>query len=203
MDDEAVRALARRGVVLTEDARAAGLDDRALRTARAAALMTRIRPGAYVDAQVWAAMSDEARYRQTVMAAARTLTAPVFSHYSAAALWGLPLVGRWPESVHVVARGASGGRSWRGVVVHGTDLDPPTDVRDGFTVTDPATTVLGVARVAPFATGLAMADHALRAELTTSDALAAGAETLGSRRGAARARRVVAAADARAESVGE
>ncbi|MDM7832168.1 hypothetical protein [Cellulomonas edaphi] len=203
MDVDAVSVLASRGLVHSSTARAAGLDGRELRQARADERLVRVRRDAYVKAERWAASTGAERYLLQVRAAAATLRSPTFSHHSAAAVWGLPMIGRWPAVVHVVGPPRAGGRSWRGVVRHQTDLPVRADERDGLLVTDAATTVCDMARVAPFATVLAMADHALRTGLTTSDELLDVVGQLGARRGSRAARRVAEAADPRAESAGE
>jgi hypothetical protein len=201
--DDVVGALAARGVVGAADARGAGLDARALQKAYAAERLVRVRPDAYVSADEWARLDPGHRYRLVVTAASRALGEPTFSHLSAAVVWDLPLIGTWPAAVHVTGGSVAGGRSWRGVVHHGTTLAVPAVVRHNVVVTDVPTTVCDVARVAPFATALAMADHALRTRATTPDALTEAAARLGARRGSRAARRVAEHADGRSESPGE
>lgn len=120
----------------------------------------------------------------------------VSSHQSAALLHGLPLV-RPPDEVHVtVARSRSGLRR-PGVVVHRSDLDPG-EVDAG--VTSPARTVMDCARSLPFAEALVVGDAALHLRLVTPDELALAARARPGARGTAAARRVVLAADGRAQS---
>jgi hypothetical protein len=198
-----IRALSSRGMVRTADARSAGVDPRALRAAHANDRLVRVRRDAYVDADEWAGSGSATRYGLRVKAASARLHEPVFSHYSAAVMWELPLIGTWPTDVHVRHARSGGGRSWPGVVRHGSDVEVPVVVRDGVVLTDVAATVVDIARVAPFATALAMADHALRVGLSTNDELDAAAARLGSRRGSRSARRVARYADGLAGSPGE
>jgi len=203
MRKDAFATLISRGLVRTQHARDAGVDERALRAARERGALVRVRHDAYIDTGQWTAMDAAERHRERVRAAAGALRDPVFSHFSAAAVWGLPLIGTWPSDVHVLGTRRGGGRSWPGVVQHTTDLPLSAVLYDGVVVTDVAATVIGVARVASFATALAMADHAVRSALVATDELAECAAGLGTRRGSRAARRVAERADGRAASPGE
>lgn len=201
--EDAIGALVGRGLVRSADARSAGLDARSLRAAHEASRLVRVRRDAYVDAGEWTRLTPAQRHLHRVQAASQRLHEPVFSHYSAAAAWDLPLLGTWPTDVHVRHARSGGGRSWPGVVRHGSVDEIRAVMRNGLLVTDAATTVVDIARVAAFAAGLAMADHALRVGLASADELLAAAERLGSRRGSRAARRVAAHADGLAGSPGE
>jgi len=190
-------------VVGSADARRAGLSGKDLRRASAAGRLTRVRRDSYVQSEAWSGASGREQHRLRVIAAARSLTTPVFSHYSAAAVWGLPLIGRWPDEVHIVRERRGGGRSWPGVVCHGARRPPPVTIQEGLAVTTAARTLLDLARVASFPAGVAAADHVLRSGLATDDDLLAELEAMGPVRGSRLARRVVDVADARSESVGE
>jgi len=74
---------------------------------------------------------------------------------------------------------------------------------DGVQVTGVARTVLDVARTWEFAAALVAADHALHRAWATPARLTTELEAAGRGRGVRRARRVVDAASARSESVGE
>lgn len=119
----------------------------------------------------------------------------VVSHLSAALLHGLAVVNN-PDRVHVtVPRGQHRRQAKLGCELHWADDVPAVDE-----VTTVIRTVLDCARALPFAEGLAIADSALRVtdvvrdDLDTAVAKLRGPHT-------ARARRVVAHADGRAESV--
>ncbi|WP_349903307.1 hypothetical protein [Parafrigoribacterium humi] len=118
--------------------------------------------GAYMAAEAWAAMGGDEQYRTIVLAAAELLPGkPVFSHYSAAALWRLPMVGAWQRRVHVTVPTADGGRS-SGVVFRHT-VGVPDDLTsiDGLTVTSLGRTVVDLARAASFGQAVVFADAAL------------------------------------------
>ena len=120
-------------------------------------------PGAYADGEKWAALKPLDRHRARVTAAARRMGAEVvFSHHAAAALWGIRILGDWPTAVDVIIERASGGRSTGQVRRHATGLSGVAITRlEGMLVTTPAQTVVDLARVLPFAQGVAAMDSAL------------------------------------------
>lgn len=64
-------------------------------------------------------MRNEDRYRLSVRAASAVTYRPILvSHLSAAALHGLPLIGSWPQTVHIIDRQAAGGSSSKSFTVH-------------------------------------------------------------------------------------
>lgn len=174
----------------------------------------RLSPGTYVSAAEWSELGVDERYR-TMVAAARGRLHPddVFSHWSAAALWHLPIIGPWPSIVHVTAPVEARRRSTTVLRRHRRELVDAPKVLDGMVATSLAETILDVARVATFSVALAMGDAALRrseglakavrdAGVTRTD-LARVFEALDVRRGRARARRVLEAIDPRADRPGE
>lgn len=171
-------------------------------------------PGVYLSTQRWLALDDDTRYLLSITAArARLHPDDVLSHWSAAALWGLPLIGSWPQKVHVTAPADSARTSTTVLQRHRRTLACPPRALGGFTVTDLAETVIDVGRVASFATAVAMGDAALRRhEKPSSSALVRGAsrddmaaalEAAPEHRGRARARRILAFIDAGADRPGE
>lgn len=196
-------AAAGRRVVSSRDAERLGVDARALRRAATDGRLVRVRRDAYVDGTRWGRATGPARHLVQVSAAARALPDAVFSHESAAAVWGLPVLGGWPSSVRVVGAYRGGGRRLAGVVHRSSTLTVETESRAGIRVTTCSRTVVDLARERPFATALAAADHALRAGLVTEEELALLVASLGPRRGVRGARHVVAHASGLAESPGE
>jgi hypothetical protein len=190
-------------VTTTGDAQAAGRDGEHLRRATRAGALVRVRHGAYVPAETWAAADAAERHRIRVLAAARRLHAPVFGHESAAAVWRLPLLGDWPRDVHVLVALARGTPSSPGVRRHRVADPVATRCVDGLAVTTVARTVVDLARTGSFARGLVLADAALRRHGVRHDDLAREVAAAGTGRGVRAARRVVAEADAAAESPGE
>lgn len=110
------------------------------------------------------------------------------------------------------AGGATGDvkpRVCRGGVRHGVHTHvsarPGAQVEyvDGLLVTNAVRTVIDCALVLPFTDAVVIADHALHAGLATSTDLSSALAAVGRRKGIGRARRVLASADAGAESPGE
>ena len=88
--------------------------------------------------------------------------------------------------------------------VHAAALHPEDVQRvDGLVCTSVARTVVDLARTLPFEQALVVADAARHHHRVSAAELAAAADRSVGRRGAPNARRAVAAADPRAESVGE
>ena len=130
--------------------------------------------------------------------------AAVVSHGSAAALHGLPLWRVPLAQVQVTrrppARSADEGR----LHTYVARLRPEdVVVLGGLAVTSVSRTVVDLARAMPFDAALVVADAALASGATTPDALLAVLTAAAGTRGSRSARRVVAAADWRSESVGE
>lgn len=123
---------------------------------------TRVSHGVYVASDAWGEVADYERYLLRVRAVALTRRSrPVLSHWSAAAIHGLPRAGSWPQEVHTIVGQSAGGRSRGGVVKHYGRL-PEHDVVeiDGLLVTSVARTVIDLAMTAPFAAATVVADRA-------------------------------------------
>lgn len=179
--------------------------DRDVRTGR----LTRVCTGAYVSTQVWEELS--ARDRHLVVAHVAQLMRRrrlVFSHWTAAAAWNLPILGEFPPDAHALGVKSSGGRSDERLVRHCVGVPAATVHLEGLEVTTLARSVIDLARVASFSAGVVAADAALRGDGGGSypalDRVLLFDE-IGprGRRGAARARQVVEFADARSGSPGE
>ncbi len=135
-----------------------------------------------------------------VAGVARRLRAPVvFSHVSAALLWGLPLL-RTPAHVHVMHPSRASARSDGAIVRHTARLDDD-DVRSvaGVRVTSLERTLLDCAAMLAPVAGLVVADAALAAGADPED-VARRAHDVHRARHAVRMRAVVAYADPGAES---
>ena len=137
----------------------------------------------------------------------------VFSQLAAAAVWQLPMVGRWPERVSVATAPATGGRSNSRVARSYIGHLPPSVYVDGLCVTGVRRTVVDVGRTCSFDVAVAIADAALHGQeprlglrarqpieaLVLVEELAA----LGSVPGAAKCRGVLDFSDGRSGSPGE
>ncbi|WP_353808501.1 hypothetical protein [Agromyces sp. SYSU T00194] len=152
------------GIVLARSMRAAG-QEAALYAAVRRGDLVRVRPGAYrAPAPASATMSgperDAQRHLSLVHAAAATLRTPVFTGYSAVALHGLPIVGRWPDVVEVVVARPTGSRR-PGIRYVATKTPPSTVTRGGLSVVALDHALLRLARTAPLIAALAATDAAL------------------------------------------
>ncbi|WP_349898719.1 type IV toxin-antitoxin system AbiEi family antitoxin domain-containing protein [Parafrigoribacterium soli] len=161
------------GIVLTKELVRLGVDDAAYRKAAARGDVERLHRGAYMDAGEWKKLEAHERYRQRVIAALLASRGnPVASHASAAALWRLPIIGQWPELVHVLASRSTGTRTENGFRRHAVDREDVDVVElDGIRVTSIERTLIDVAAAATFASAVATVDHALRRKLATTSAL--------------------------------
>ncbi|UZN04690.1 type IV toxin-antitoxin system AbiEi family antitoxin domain-containing protein [Cellulomonas sp. S1-8] len=166
--------------------------------------VVRVRRGTYVDAEAWRGLDDRARQVVRVRAVLAAASAPpVFSHWSAAAVLGLPVVGRRDEAVHVVQGSAGGGRSHGDVVRHAVGGGADTTVVDGIRVTSAARTVVDLARVGGVVAGVVAADAAVRRGLTDVEELRAEVAVVARGRGVRAARWTTGLVDPRSESPGE
>ena len=124
------------------------------------------------------------------------------SHTSALVLHGLPAHDLDTRRVTTTRhRPGSGSRRGQSAICHNLDLGDTVIEVDGIRVTSPARTIVDVARTSPFTGAVCAADEALRRTLCSPAELAAELEAAAGRVGIARARAVVAFADAGAESV--
>jgi hypothetical protein len=183
---------------------AAGHDDGELRRRRRTGELETVRRGAYISTADRRAEDELVRHRLLIMAGLGSLASgAVVSHCSAAVLLGLPVWSIPLNRLHVTRSQRTGGRLSRTVHLHTAPLvgDDVVEI-GGIAVTSPARTVVDLARSTPFETAVVTADGALRAGLMPA-ALAGVVERVSGWRGAAAARRVVAFADGRSESVGE
>jgi len=164
----------------------------------------RVRKGVYTSRARWEEAAEWERYLIRVHALAQARPDAVFSHESAAALWGLPLFGH-PRDVHVFDARRSRSLRYGDVTVHTSEDERSFVEHGGLRITSPDDTVLDLVRCLPAAFGLAVVDAALRAfpDAVTPDGLRALSAQRRNIRGRARIHWAVDRADARAESVGE
>lgn len=142
------------------------------------------------------------RVRPEVVAAAlRHRRGVTLGPVDAAAAWGLPepLGGRGPRLL-AATEGQARASGRTGVIVR-PELDQSVDLPLlGVSVPGPLTTVVDCALLLPGRDALAIADAALHRRLVRAEDLAAAADAVRGRRGAARARRVLTLADGLRES---
>lgn len=171
--------------------------------------LVRLRRGAYVQAGEVGERSTDPWDLRTPHLRLIAGTLPqlhpraALSHASAAALHGLPLFSSAVTSVHVTRDRHGGGVIRRSLRVHGSPLrDADRCVVDGRVVTSLARTVVDLARSLPYEQAVAVADCGLALGVDPA-ALSECLDQARSWYGAPQARRAVAFADGRSESVGE
>ncbi|MGO4783364.1 hypothetical protein [Cryobacterium sp. W22_MBD10_FK3] len=197
-----------RGLILASDAARVGLQHE-LRREFDRHTVVRLRRGVYVRAAEWDALGADDRYLRRIRAHAAVVEEPaVYSHLSAAAVWGLPVVGAWPTDIHVSVTAAAGGRSRHGVVRHTQEHDLDLTMHDGLRVTSVAATAVTLARVLRFGQAVAVMDKAIHEPrvgqaLTTMADLERAVAQLGRVPGRTAARRVLEFASPLSGSTGE
>jgi len=199
-------------ITLASELRAIGIDDRAYRRSATRGQIARVHRGAYVDAALWSSLDSDSRYRCRVLAAAMaSRSRPTVSHASAAALWGVPLIGRAPSSIHVLASVAAGTRT-EGAFRRHASVVPDLDVieRDGIRLTGFERTLVEFAAVESFASAVVAVDWALAPTVarrpkpvTTTVRLMEMADALGMVRARPRINRAIDFGDGRSGSAGE
>ena len=211
MDTSAL--LARRGdFILSVDLEQMGRDARELRVMCDRGELVRIRRGAYVPTESWRAANSLERHLLRIHATESSLPhESTFSHYSAAALHGLPILGSWPSDVHVIGARHRGGHGETGLRRHGT-MNIPEPVEVGpFRVTSVARTVVDLARVCSLRSAVVTADRAQANALkphtihqsTSRNDLMAELNTVPRRSGGAKAELAVNFSDGYSGSPGE
>ncbi|BDZ65051.1 hypothetical protein [Agromyces mangrovi Wang et al. 2018] len=153
-----------KGIVLARSMREVGQEAELYAAVRRGDLV-RIRPGAYrvptsADMRMSAPERDARRHRLLVQAAAMKLRRPVFTGYSAVAVHGLPIVGKWPDVVEVLVARPTGSRR-PGIRYVATKTEPPTVTVNGITVVTIEHALVGLARSAPLIAALTATDAAL------------------------------------------
>jgi len=163
--------------------------------------LVRVRRGVYAPGNLWRALPPWEKYLARVHAFGLLAPGAVFSHESAAALWGMPVLGD-PVTVHVTVPPSSAARETGGVRAHRA-TDPPQSVAtSGLLVVAPAETAVTLARHRHPAYGLAVVDATLRLDpMATLAELNGDNETRDSIRGRRHARWALERADAKRESV--
>lgn len=156
------RAFLREGLIFAADVREAGLSLLPLQRATRRGEFVRVRRGVYIPSETWDAADDRERHLLRMRAVAHDATGDVvFAGVSAAAAWGMPIEGRFPDEVVVIEAPRSGGKSEPGVrrtVVGGRDVEAVE--RRGLRVTTLERTAIDVARASTFPAAVAVLDWA-------------------------------------------
>ncbi len=158
------------GLISAVMLRDAGISSRALERLVGTGILTRIRQGAFVLTSVWRTMWPDERYRLFVRATVAASPRPlVVSHLSAAVMHRLPLVGAWPQTVHVLDTGAGGGASARLLTSHRSVPESETVLIDGVRVTALVRTLVDVAIAETAERSVPALDAGLHAVRAASD----------------------------------
>ncbi len=155
------------------------VNDRRLRSRIATGEIERIARGVYADRTAWRSLTPIARHAQLVWeCAARMSPGQTVSHFAAAALHGIDILGNWPPTFDVSIADASGGRSSGTIRRHPRDIEVLATATWGrHRVTTPLQTTIDLIGSVRYVTGVAIADQALWAR-RSAGALVEGAELL-------------------------
>lgn len=140
--------VASEGLILSSRVRTVLPDSRALRRDVDSGAVIRLRRGAYVARSAWEGLSARERHILRIRAVVEMAQRPaVVAGPSAAALWGMPISGDWPEDVTLLDEWLGGGRSEPGVrrTAAGQRTARTVEIR-GIRVTTLARTDIDVAR---------------------------------------------------------
>ncbi|MFD1714647.1 type IV toxin-antitoxin system AbiEi family antitoxin domain-containing protein [Amnibacterium flavum] len=153
----------RHNLILTRDLERIGGDDREIRRLRDKDELVRVRRGSYMPKSDWLALDAEGRHRARIHAvAANARIEPVFSHFSAAALHGIPIIGNLPVDVHVTIARGSRRRGQPEIRTHSLALAPhEIDRVDGLLVTGLERTLIDLALTTSFESAVASLDWGL------------------------------------------
>ena len=182
--------------------RAAGFEENDIRAALRERHIFRIRHGVYISASFWRTLKSWERDTWVVRAHhLTTRSALVYSHVSAARLWGFD-VWNAPKEIHVAQRTRHGDNSV-GVVRHKTSIPADQLVsQDGLCLTTRERTVVDCAKLLPFELATVITDSALRAGVEP-ESIWAIMEFQAGFRNISKARQVMSAASGSSESPGE
>lgn len=196
------------GVMTTAELAAAGVSRRQLHRLVRRGAWLRLARGVFAPSELVAAEAGNQAGKHAVQVAAALAVCSsdaVASHHSAATIHSLELLGRKLGETVALTRppGSAGGRTGgRGIRLHIAALPAGHVItRRGLPVTSVARTVVDLARASSFRAGVVAADSALRSRQASKADLVLCLTTCARWPGIQNARRVVAFADGRAESV--
>lgn len=184
----------------TSELLAAGLSQRDVRHAQTAGLRVKVRHGAYAEA---AADDAVGRHRQLIAATWPLLAEhTIISHASAGLLYGLPTWDYLLERVWVTRPTGHGKRTHNLIVTQASLSEIEVSEQFGYQLTALERTAADYARSVNYPSAVAVLDAALRGG-AEAELLSAIIDAARHRKGASVARRAMAFADPRSESVGE
>jgi hypothetical protein len=158
-------------VFLRREALAHGYDDKDLRTALREGVISRVRHGAYVPAQVWSAADGRRRHQLRAHAVLRSHDSPLaLSHTTAAVEHGLRLYQPDLRRVHVTSLDGSIARSTPEIVYHtGSCGDEDLRVVNGQLLIEPVRAAIEAASLATVDQGVVVLDSVIDLGMGTLD----------------------------------
>lgn len=161
-------------------------------------------PGLFARPEFWSPLNRTDREIATLRTLSELHPDWIFCSYSAAVLQGLSVSYSLLGRAHVARLDGARGRDSSAVRYHTFPGFLVADRAHGVPVTEIMYTVTSCLLDAPFRSGIAIADSALRTSSLSQETLKAYVESIGrGKHGIAHARRIAAHADERAESGGE
>ncbi|NRD25052.1 hypothetical protein [Frigoribacterium sp. VKM Ac-2836] len=200
MTERPLPPLVRVSSIGNQSREAAGLRRRAARGEVRA-----IATGTYVESSAWSELTPRRRHVLRARAVVDRLDpGVVVSHRSAAAVHDVPVIGDWPERVHVIDPRRRSAQTTTGVVRHAAPLAPhEVRVAHDLRVTSAARTALDLALTSSFRDAVVAVDGVLHRGSATRGELLAGLDARSTARGCVGARRALDFAEAGSESAGE
>lgn len=181
-----------------------GVSARELRHLVRSGELVRVGHGAYVDGP---ALRNASPAQAHVLRARAILSnAPpgvALSHHSAALLWGLPLVGKPPDHVHLMRIGKGSRRATSRYTIHGRAPGARFTSQDGLRVVEPSYAWCGVARTMGLEQAVVAGDGALHHDLMTLPRAEQAVRSASGAPGHGVAAAALSLLDGRSESAGE
>lgn len=142
------------------------VNDRRLRARIESGEILRIAPGAFVLQAQWNRLTPMAQHAQRVWEAGARARSPLHaSHWAAAALHGIDMIGKWPARIDTSVELSSGGRSSGTFRRHGRRLSGVSEMPwQRHSVTTPLQTAVDLMASSRFLEGVVAADQALWAK---------------------------------------
>lgn len=194
----------RHHVVTASDAAHVAVTAHELSRGVAAGHLVRLARGAYADAEVFRSGSDRDQHCLRALCVLANLPSGLaLSHHSAAALWDLPWLGRFPHHVHVTRETAGQFRQSATHTIHRDCAGANVCQLKGLNVVEPAYALLGVAAHHGFKQTVVALDAALHTKTLSPERLDHALDAEGRRSGHRALLAARQAADAASESPGE
>ena len=184
-------------------------DYRKLRRAIESGEVHRIAPGTFALDSQWAGLSPREQHLVRVKEAIARMRSPaLLSHFAAASVQGIEILGKWPKQIDVRIPRGSGGRSTGLMRRHAQGVDVDAEDWHGHRITSPAQTALDLVAVLGYTAGVVVLDQVLwerrpGGPLASVDALWDLLDRRDSQRGAARIRSALGSATSLSDSVRE